>query len=342
MIDLLQAISPGPYLHTFANLQDDVSWHAISVIKISSLILIVLLVAAVISKYKFPKFQHAIFALVTLTLLFSGAGLIGSTLYLHNESLSNTPIRTYADFQFWGCGTEINLRDPSRLSHSIGSGTFFEKNDNRMHFEGYITDNTDATLGSFLHDVGGSLNARAITIPTNNGQHITYKTGDTCENFSGELQIFAYRTNTSSNTFSQYKLTDVAIQDYFNISSAESYKISDIADNTQADCIIFEFDTIKSRTDKICPSLGERAAAHCTQFGVPVFEVSEKCLLQEVPHGIITVSENDNAICGVIYDANGKVIDVNPIRNYDDNSTAFDPQRDCSNYKKEDNKEPNQ
>ena len=74
----------------------------------------------------------------------------------------------------------------------------------------------------------------------------------------GEMQVFAYRVNPD-NTYSQTKLADPA-----------TYVMAPESQVPPGDCIIFEFDTPKPRTNKLCRSF--KVAKEINKLGVEVMK----------------------------------------------------------------------
>ena len=73
--------------------------------------------------------------MIALTLTLSTGILIGSTIYLNTNSDSGGPVHWHADIEFWACGNEIELRDPTGFSNKIGTGTLHEHDDHRIHLD---------------------------------------------------------------------------------------------------------------------------------------------------------------------------------------------------------------
>ncbi len=167
--------------------------------------------------------------------------LVISTVYLNVVSVSHGPVHWHADFEMWDCGKEVDLKDPQGFSNKIGTRTLHEHNDKRIHLEGIVLTPDEASLGNFFHVVGGELTPVSLTVPTNNGS-LSVHNGDNCGTGVGELQVFVYRTGKDTY-YSQEKLIN-----------PQEYQISQETNVPPADCIILEFDTPKSRTDKLCRS----------------------------------------------------------------------------------------
>lgn len=179
-------------------------------------------------------------AIVSVTLI-PTIVMSASTVYLNVTSSSGGPVHWHADLEIWNCGKEVDLLDPKGLSNKIGTPTFHEHNDKRIHLEGIVFTPRDASLGNFFHVIGGKLSADSFFVPTNSGL-TSAKNGDSCGGRSGEVQVFVYKTN-KDNTYIQQKLSE-----------PQNYVISPFSGVPQGDCIIVEFDEPKTRTDKMCRS----------------------------------------------------------------------------------------
>lgn len=186
--------------------------------------------------------KKLLFFSIVLVTLIPTLVLSGSTIYINTISESKGPVHWHADFEIWNCGQEVSLKDPVGLSNKLGTSTLHEHNDKRIHLEGVVLKNEDASLGNFFYVIGGDLRADSFSIPTNAGLFST-KNGNTCSKTgAGAVQVFVYQTD-KDGYFSQKKIMDPA-----------SYVISPDSNVPPGDCIIVEFDTPKSRTDKLCRS----------------------------------------------------------------------------------------
>ncbi len=188
-----------------------------------------------------PTREKLFFSIVSATLLPTMFVSL-ATVYLNTVSASRGPVHWHADFEIWHCGKEIDLKDPKGLSNKIGTPTLHEHNDKRIHLEGVVLEHNDASLGNFFHVIGGELTPTSFTVPTNQGI-LSVVNGNTCAmGTQGAVQVFAYQVD-KDNYYSQKKLTN-----------PEQYIISPESNVPPADCLIIEFDTPKSRTDKLCRS----------------------------------------------------------------------------------------
>lgn len=274
----------------------------------AALLLVVLVIASVILRDRVPKLKPVLFSALAATLILPTLFFAISTIYLNLKSESGGPVHWHAEIEFWACGTELELRDPTGfLSNKIGTSTYHEHNDKHIHLEGVVVKKSeDASLGKFMRVTGGSLSTLGINVPlnadsalwtaqgdkldgdpqgdlssaqienefvfqTSEGPVAELKNGKQCYGQDAELQTFVYRYNKEDDTYSQYKITDPA-----------AYVIQDESSlGPPADCIIFDFDTPKSRTDRLCEQYGIRDHIRCVDFGVKEYS-TELCKAKEV------------------------------------------------------------
>ena len=90
---------------------------------------------------------------------------------------------------------------------------------------------------NFIRDISGYLDDEALRVFTNDGI-VEMKNGNMCDGQEGVLQVFVWSTKDTIAT--QKKLTSF------------DYVISPYALVPPGDCIIFEFDTPRERTQYVC------------------------------------------------------------------------------------------
>jgi hypothetical protein len=239
------------------------------------------------NKLKAPLFwlMVAIVAITTFT-------LTAGTIYLNVRSETGGPVHWHADIEFWACGNELNLRDPQGLlSNKIGTSTYHEHNDKRIHLEGVpVQLPYDASLGKFMDVVGGSVTRNSLVVPLNDhdyfenqegrmdgdgpgapnpelvepfihsgrdGTEAVFINGQRCGDQPSEVQVFTFQIDELTQSYTQTKLDDPA-----------NYAISRHSDVPPGDCIIFEFGPPRDRTDKLCEQYGVRDTIRCGEFGV--------------------------------------------------------------------------
>jgi hypothetical protein len=266
----------------------------ITVLAASVLLVILVLLAMKVVKNKKKKMWKApVFFAILIVVVGTTLTISGSTVYLNIKSATGGPIHWHADFEVWACGNELELRDPiGALSNKIGTATYHEHDDKRIHLEGVpVSLPEDASLGKFMNVVGGSVSKNEMVVPLNDGKLFetdkgdedgdgagapyseqvdpflsttkdgkvaTFVNGQKCGNEASEVQVFVYKFNEKDKTYSQTKLDDPA-----------NYAISGHSEVPPGDCVIFEFSPPKDRTNKLCKQYGVRDKIKCERFGVP-------------------------------------------------------------------------
>ncbi len=264
-------------------------------------ILILAAIAAIVankktSKKTFKLLKLPLFLSLAATSIIATLILGYNTVHLNVISESRGPVHWHADIEFWACGSEINLRDPSQfLSNKVGTSTYHEHNDKRIHLEGVVVNKSrDASLGKFMEVTGGFINDQGVGIPINPqsskwfepansdgdtqsmafGGRINDYVGETPEGkvldlqnsanacgYNSKLQVFVYKYDKANKTYSQHKLTNPA-----------GYVIRGEAIVPPGDCIIVEYDSPKDSTDKLCRQYGIRDSKRCVEFGVENYD----------------------------------------------------------------------
>ena len=223
-------------------LEDTIRSNSIKVVVVASILVLGSVALTILLKHQGENLKKILFAGIVIPVLISTIFLASSTIYLNSVSSSGGPVHWHADFEIWDCGQNLELTDPQGFSNRVGSATFHEHNDNRIHVEGVVTEKSEASLGRFFQFVGGNLYSDGFKIPTNQGL-IVRENGDLCpDGREGTLQAFVYKTE--GGVFRQEKLSDPV-----------SYILSPYGNVPPGDCIILEFDSeIKETTDKLCDS----------------------------------------------------------------------------------------
>lgn len=296
------------YLNNFAStidIEQRIASVSLRVIIASSILLaIMLVIASMFANKKHKHLKTPLFTAIVFVILVGTGTLFGSTIYLNVKSDSGGPVHWHADLEIWACDVQLELRNPSGLlSNKIGTSTLHEHNDQRIHLEGVVVDETvDATLGKFMRVIGGSISENSLVVPVadnvledfvdgdsvdlggvSNIERFTrtdsvgkkvleMKDGQECGNGQkGDIQAFVYQYNKANDTYSQKKVTN-----------PENYSIRDESIVPPGDCIIVEFGKTRDKTDRLCEQYGLRDEKRCTQFGVSEFNPS-LCKIREVP-----------------------------------------------------------
>ena len=290
------------------DLEQQIASLSINIVTGAAILLVLLDIATVLLRDRVPKLKPYLFGMLAATLILPTLFFAGSTIYLNVKSDSRGPVHWHAEVEFWACGSELELRDPSAfLSNRVGTSTYHEHDDKHIHLEGVVVRKAeDASLGKFMRVTGGSLSSQGIDVPLNedpaawltkgdqadgdpqgdissdhledsfvkhgrNGPVAHLTNGKQCDGQTAQLQTFVYTFNKETNTYSQRKII-----------KPEEYTISEESSlGPPADCVIFDYDTPKERTNKLCEQYGIRDKNRCEAFGVKE-KTSDLCSIEEV------------------------------------------------------------
>ena len=283
---------PGVYVPQ-EDLETTITELALNTVLIAAGALAVLTVIALLFSQKYEKLKMPLFVLMTIAMAGSTVSLIGSTVYLNTKADSGGPVHWHADIEFWACGNELEVRDPrGAVSNKIGTPTLHEHNDHRIHLEGVVVDDViDASLGKYMHVIGGAITAEQVVIPLNDESEgsifedevdgdgptdsnadaindyiindveldrvASFRDGDTCDGQKSDVQVFIYTYDSDTKTYEQHKEEN-----------PRDYVITDDPNVPPGDCIIVEFGPEREKTDRLCEQYGIRDIARCPQFGV--------------------------------------------------------------------------
>jgi len=296
-------------LQTFAaagtsDLEADINALSLKSIGIAAIVLVVLLGISVkvVNNKKYKVVKKPLFALIAATIILPTLLMAGSTVYLNVKSESKGPVHWHTDIEMWVCGQEIELRNPTGfLSNKIGTSTYHEHDDKRIHLEGVVVEKEyDASLEKFFDVTDGKLEADSWTVaveedPIENDLDgdkargdvqtvkdfvsrgddglytLSVENGNDCgDGQSGEVQAFLFRYNKSNDTYTQTKLDE-----------PKRYLMRDESIVPPGDCVVVEFDTPKNSTDRLCQQYGVRDVDRCTEFGVSEFN-PDLCNIRQI------------------------------------------------------------
>lgn len=217
---------------------------SINYILITSLIVIILVIASTFFKEKTEKMKWLFFLAIIIPIILTTIYTAGSTIYLNLISETKGPVHWHADYEIWNCDEKIELIKPKGISNRIGSAIFHDHGDNRIHVEGVVNNKENVDLHNFFEIVGGDLDKDRLVIPT--GQKtVEVKNGDLCNGEQGKLQVFVYRIINPNDKkgwiFEQKKVEDFP-----------EYILSPYSQIPPGDCIIIEFTKDKQETTHIC------------------------------------------------------------------------------------------
>lgn len=236
-----------------ADLEQQVSSLSIRSAAIGSVAIVALIIIGALVRDRLPKLKLPIFASITTITLVVTTILIASTIFLNTNSSSKGPVHWHADFEIWACGQQLELRDPTGfLSNKIGTSTYHEHNDKRIHLEGVVVTPHDASLGKFFRVIGGEITDRSLLVPLNDDQTTYFENGRACPDGTplagqtGQVQVYAYRALDNKSTagkslYRQEKVSDPA-----------NFIIHDDSNVPPGDCIIIDFGPAADRTEHKC------------------------------------------------------------------------------------------
>src|SRR3972149_8705986 len=223
------------------NLEEYVHRLSLNVVFVASLFIGVTVLLTFVIKNESERLKLLFFGLIIIPTIITTLVLVGSTLYLNSVSATGGPVHWHADFEIYYCGEKIELADPEGFSNKVGTDTFHEHNDNRIHVEGVVIDPSDVTFGTFLETVGGKVSKTSLDLPTTDSR-LQVENGDLCPDGSeGQLQAFIYRVE--SGRIVRHKIDDLP-----------ALVISPHGEVPPGECIIVEFAKPKNRTDHLCES----------------------------------------------------------------------------------------
>lgn len=174
---------------------------------------------------------------VILTSLF----LAGSTIYLNQISETKGPVHWHADFEIYNCGQKVDLVDPTGFSNKIGTPTFHEHNDGRVHVEGVVLKMEDVSFNSFINVIGGKITDESLELPTTDGS-LALTDGDNCSDGTiGEWNVFLYSVEGKNIAREKLSLTEL-----------KEHILAPEGSVPPGDCIILEFSENKSKTEHLC------------------------------------------------------------------------------------------
>lgn len=306
----------------FADLEQQITSLGIKTVMYASLILGVTTLLAILLKKK-KALKLPLFLVMALTLIGTTLLLFGSTIYLNIKSESGGPVHWHTDVEFWACGAELELRDPhGLLSNKIGTSTYHEHDDKRIHLEGVVVRKAeDASLEKFMRVSGGYLADDRIGVPLNKLPSDTaivdassyWLATDKNDKLDGDQQRpenFLMATSnhewiqeskdgpvlalTNGNGCGGQAAEVQAFLYTYNedddtysqrkLGSPMDYIMRDEPVVPPGDCLIIEYDQPKERTAKLCKQYGVRDSKRCVEFGVKAYDPGV-CNIREVSGG---------------------------------------------------------
>lgn len=229
----------GTYLATYAEFLQHLS---VLIASVAAAFISFLTIVSIVVREKSEAAKKMLFILMTISISFPTLFFIGATVYTNSFSETKGPVHWHADFEIYACGTRIALAPPaSKLSNKVGTPVFHHHNDNRVHVEGVVVERARFSLADFFAAIGGRIDKESFTLPTDTGvKHI--QNGELCNGNPGLWQTFVYEQDERTpSRYRQRKLQNV-----------RDFVLAPFQNIPPGNCIIFEFDAYKERTDHLC------------------------------------------------------------------------------------------
>lgn len=225
------------------DLESAIAQTSYNILMVACVVLAILVIVSLKTKHPSQHLKQFLFISIIIAVAVPTLYMSIATIYLNNVSISKGPVHWHADIDIYNCGKEVNLQDPQGvLSNKIGTATLHEHNDKRIHLEGVVVHEDDASLGKFFRVIGGEITPSSITVPTDGGK-LPLVSGSMCpDGQEAQMQVFVYQTDAELY-YTQKKLEDPA-----------SYLISPESVVPPGDCIIVEYGPVRDKTDKLCRS----------------------------------------------------------------------------------------
>lgn len=112
-----------------------------------------------------------------------------TTIHTNMNSATKGPVHWHADYEIWICDNKLSLIEPEGMSNRQGTGLLHAHNDNRIHVEGVLMQQNQASLAAFFHAVGGYLSDDEIQVPADDGLTAKHN-GDFCNGRPAKLYVF--------------------------------------------------------------------------------------------------------------------------------------------------------
>ena len=233
--------------------------HEISLTIILTNIALVTLITIFIlsSKKKFKgnskktrNLKVALFSAIIISVLLTSFFVSISTIYLNVVSETKGPVHWHADYEVWNCDKKLDFVNPRGLANRVGTSTFHEHNDDRIHVEGVVVKKPEVNLKSYMSVVGGYLQKGRLLYPTEERRYGREKfevmeDGDLCNGQPGKLQMWLYRVENPKDV-NKWRYTVTKVEDY------ENYILNPETIVPAGDCFILEFAPEKETTERIC------------------------------------------------------------------------------------------
>ncbi|MBI2654378.1 hypothetical protein HYX02_06240 [Candidatus Woesearchaeota archaeon] len=150
---------------------------------------ILILVVLLFHKKMNDLHKRAVYLLIVIVVAIVTLYLVITTLHLNLTSLTKGPVHWHADFEVWVCGKELHLPEAKGLSNKQGVDLMHAHEDKRIHVEGVILDERQASVGAFFYAIGGSITDDGLKMPADDGL-VSMHDGDKCNEQPAKLYVF--------------------------------------------------------------------------------------------------------------------------------------------------------
>ena len=218
---------------TQLRLQQFSDW-TLKILSIAAAIATILVVISINYEQRIQHHKKIIFLGIIIPIILASLFLIGITIYGNALSTTKGPVHWHADYEVWTCGEKLDMINPQGMSNRVGTSTFHEHGDDRIHVEGVVHRLEDVALGRYFTTIGGTLNQDTLLYPTEQGI-VSHTNGDLCPD--GQQGILKTYVNGKK------------------IAQPERYIITQTAYVPPGDCIIIDFSPNNAETtEKLCAS----------------------------------------------------------------------------------------
>ncbi|AJF59948.1 MAG: hypothetical protein J4224_03055 [Candidatus Diapherotrites archaeon] len=126
---------------------------------------IALIILSIVLKPKQDGTKKIIFAFIVAFIGIPSAYLAFSTVYENIVSETGGPVHWHADYEILVCGEPLELLESEGIENKVGSAEVHGHNDYRIHIEGTLLSEREASLGNFFRQIGGEMTETSLTVP---------------------------------------------------------------------------------------------------------------------------------------------------------------------------------
>ena len=206
------------------------SQYAVRVMIGSILAVFVLMWVASYAHHRYHFTKKAFYGVLATIVASTTTVLLIININLLAASSSNSIERRSGHIVFDICKQQVPIRSGQLFSDSVGNGRQKIFENNRIEYNGYVTDvPADLSLGAFIQAAGGTLSSNVLTLPyskeveselagsailaqfsrTNpmGERYLELQSGTSCDVYPSMLSVFVYRYNESTDSYTQERLS---------------------------------------------------------------------------------------------------------------------------------------